>query len=128
MPKQSAGLLMYRIQGAALQVLLVHPGGPFWAKKDEGVWSIPKGALDGAEDPQAAARREFEEETGLDAPGPFIDLGQITQKSGKIVHCWAFRGDREPTNVGGGLVRMEWPRGSGRFVEFQEVDRAEYFP
>jgi predicted NUDIX family NTP pyrophosphohydrolase len=127
MPKVSAGLLMYRVRGGALEVLLVHPGGPFFARKDEGAWSIPKGQLDGEEAPLDAARREFEEETGLAPAGPFRPLTPVTQTSGKVVHAWAFAGDCDPSAVRSNTVTIEWPPGSGRRREFPEIDRAAFF-
>ena len=127
MAKTSAGLLMFRVSSGALQVLLVHPGGPFWAKKDEGAWSIPKGELAGGEDPLAAARREFEEETGCRAQGPFIPLTPITQRGGKIVQAWAVEGDCDPAQLRSNLFSLEWPPKSGKRQQFPEVDRAEWF-
>ncbi len=127
MAKTSAGLLMFRVSSGALQVLLVHPGGPFWAKKDEGAWSIPKGELAGGEDPLAAARREFEEETGCRAQGPFIPLTPITQRGGKIVQAWAVEGDCDPAQLRSNLVSLEWPPKSGKRQQFPEVDRIEWF-
>jgi predicted NUDIX family NTP pyrophosphohydrolase len=127
MPKVSAGLLMYRIRQGALQVLLVHPGGPIWRNKDEGAWSIPKGEVESGEDLLAAAKREFEEEVGLNAKGQFIKLNPITQKNGKTVHAWAFEGDYDPRTTKSNTFKTEWPPKSGRLVEFPEVDRAEFF-
>jgi len=127
MAKTSAGLLMFRVSSGALQVLLVHPGGPFWAKKDEGAWSIPKGELAGGEDPLAAARREFEEETGCRAQGPFIPLTPITQRGGKIVQAWAVEGDCDPAQLRSNLFSLKWPPKSGKRQQFPEVDRAEWF-
>jgi predicted NUDIX family NTP pyrophosphohydrolase len=127
MPKVSAGLLMYRRRGGVLEVLLVHPGGPFFAGKDEGAWSIPKGVVDEGEDPLTAARRELREETGVSAQGPFEPLTPIRQKSGKLVHAWAFEGDAEPGTFRSNTFEMEWPRGSGRTIEVPEVDRSEWF-
>jgi len=118
---------MFRVSSGALQVLLVHPGGPFWAKKDEGAWSIPKGELAGGEDPLAAARREFEEETGCRAQGPFIPLTPITQRGGKIVQAWAVEGDCDPAQLRSNLVSLEWPPKSGKRQQFPEVDRIEWF-
>jgi predicted NUDIX family NTP pyrophosphohydrolase len=125
-PHTSAGLLMYRRRGGVLEVLLAHPGGPFWAKKDLGAWSIPKGEVAEGEDLLAAAQREFEEETGVPPAGPFIPLPPITQKNGKIVHAWAFEGDCAAAGVTSNTFTMEWPRGSGRMREFPEVDRVEW--
>jgi len=127
MAKESAGLLMYRIRAGRPEVLLVHPGGPFFAGMDEGAWTIPKGEIEEGEDHLAAARREFEEETGLRPEGHFVSLGSITQKGGKIVQAWAFEGDAEPGTVRSNTFRMEWPPRSGAHVEFAEVDRAGFF-
>ncbi len=127
MPRLSAGLLMYRRSGEGLEVLLVHPGGPFWKKKDAGAWSIPKGEYVAGEDPLDAAKREFQEETGLAARGPFIPLTPLKQPGGKIVHAWAFEGDCDAEALKSNTFSMEWPPGSGRRQEFQEVDRAGWF-
>jgi predicted NUDIX family NTP pyrophosphohydrolase len=127
MPRLSAGLLMYRIQGGAIQVLLAHPGGPFFRSKDEGAWSIPKGEPDAGEDLLLTAQREFEEETGVKPAGPFVPLAPIKQKGGKIVHAWAFPGDCEPAAVRSNTFAMEWPPKSGRQMDFPEIDRAEFF-
>ena len=127
MPKVSAGLLMYRVRDGAVEVLLVHPGGPFFANKDEGAWSIPKGQLDGDETPLDAARREFEEETGLTPTAPFHALTPVTQKSGKVVHAWAFEGDCDPSAIRSNTFTMVWPPRSGRRREFPEIDRAAFF-
>lgn len=127
MPKVSAGLLMYRRGSAGIEVLLVHPGGPLWARKDDGVWSLPKGELDEGEEALAAAQREFAEETGFAAPGPFIALGSIRQKGGKEVHAWAFAGDCDPTRIASMEFEMEWPPRSGRRQRFPEVDRAAFY-
>jgi predicted NUDIX family NTP pyrophosphohydrolase len=126
MPKPSAGILMYR-RRQGLEVLLVHPGGPFWSHKDLASWSLPKGEIEALEDPLAAARREFREETGFEAAGAFIPLTQVKQRSGKVIHAWAVEGDLDATRVKSNLVALEWPRGSGRTQEFPEVDRAEWF-
>lgn len=128
MPRQSAGLLMYRWRAGALEVLLVHPGGPFWAKKDLGAWSIPKGEHDADEDPLAAARREFAEETGRVAEGTFVDLSPIRQKGGKVVRAFALEGDLDPQTIKSNTFVMEWPPRSGRQQTFPEVDRAGWFP
>jgi predicted NUDIX family NTP pyrophosphohydrolase len=127
-PRRSAGILLYRLAGDAPQVLLVHPGGPFWARKDAGVWSIPKGEYDDAEDPLACALREFEEETGtaLDPAEP-LDLGSVTQRSGKVVTAWAAEGDLDPDSISSNTFTMEWPPRSGTSAEFPEVDRAGWF-
>jgi len=127
MPKQSAGLLLYRQKQRGLEVFLVHPGGPFWAKKDLGAWSIPKGEHSADEAPLAAARREFEEETGAKIDGDFIDLGTIRQAGGKLVSAWAHQGDFDPTRLISNPVEMEWPPRSGRTVKFPEVDRGAWF-
>lgn len=128
MPQQSAGLVMVRRRDATLEVLLVHPGGPLWAKKDDGAWTIPKGLVEAGEEPLAAAQREFAEETGFPATGPFHPLGEIRQKSGKVVHAWAFLGDCDPVALRSNSFEMEWPPRSGRKVSFPEVDRAAFFP
>jgi predicted NUDIX family NTP pyrophosphohydrolase len=118
---------MYRDRPSGREFLLVHPGGPFWVKKDEGVWSIPKGEFTDGEDPLDAARREFEEELGTAVVGDFMQLTPIKQKSGKVVHAWAVRGDFDVASVKSNLFSMEWPPKSGRQQEFPEVDRAEWF-
>ena len=110
-----------------LEVFLVHPGGPFWAKKDEGAWSIPKGEFDDGEDPLKAARREFQEETGLAPDGKFIELNPIRQKSGKFVYAWAIEGDIDPTKISSNNFEMEWPPRSGKMRSFPEVDKADWF-
>jgi predicted NUDIX family NTP pyrophosphohydrolase len=128
MPKRSAGILLYRSGADGLEVLLVHPGGPFFAKKDLGAWSIPKGEHDPGEDALACARREFEEETGV-APseGELTDLGSVRQKSGKVVQAWALEGDLDADAVRSNSFTMVWPPRSGREQEFPEVDRAAWF-
>lgn len=127
MPKISAGLLMYRIQSSHVQVLLVHPGGPFFRNKDEGAWTIPKGEADEGEDLLTTAQREFVEETGLSSAGPFIALAPVKQKSGKSVHAWAFGGNCDPENLVSNKFTPEWPPKSGKQTEFPEVDQAEWF-
>lgn len=127
MPKQSAGLLVFRRREDALEVLLVHPGGPFWSKRDLGAWSIPKGEPDAGEDPLAAARREVEEETGLRAAGPFVALGAVRQRGGKEVRAWATPGDFDPAALRSGEFELEWPPRSGQRRRFPEVDRAAWF-
>ncbi|HET7295182.1 MAG TPA: NUDIX domain-containing protein [Vicinamibacteria bacterium] len=127
MPRTSAGLLMFRRRGAGAEVLLVHPGGPFWAGKDEGAWSIPKGELDDGEGELAAARREFEEETGFRPEGVCVPLGSVRQRSGKIVHAWAIEGDWDPATLRSNTVRVQWPPRSGRWRTVPEFDRAEWF-
>jgi len=118
---------MYRRRNDRLEYLLVHPGGPFWAKKDQGAWTIPKGEIEAGEDPLAAAKREFEEELGFVAVGEFIQLQPIKQKSGKVVHAWAFEGDCEPGTLKSNTFTIEWPPRSGRTQVFPEVDRADWF-
>jgi predicted NUDIX family NTP pyrophosphohydrolase len=127
MPKKSAGLLLYREGSEGLEVLLVHPGGPFWARKDDGAWSIPKGEFEDPEDPLAAAIREFEEETGARPGGEFIPLKPLKQPGGKLVYAWAVRADFDPATLKSNLFSMEWPPRSGRRQEFPEVDRAAWF-
>ena len=127
MPKRSAGLLMYRRLASEPEVFLVHPGGPIWAKKDKDAWTIPKGEYETGESPLAAARREFEEETGLQATGEFFDLGSIQQKSGKLVTAWAFEGDCDPAELTSNRCEIEWPPRSGRRLEIPEVDRGRWF-
>ncbi|HEX8895159.1 MAG TPA: NUDIX domain-containing protein [Terriglobales bacterium] len=128
MPKVSAGLLMYRInRGDRLEVLLVHPGGPFWAKKDHGAWTIPKGEIVPGEDLLATASREFEEELGFAPQGKLLSLGMVSQKGGKRVHAWAFEGDCNPAALKSNSFTIEWPPSSGRMQEFPEVDRAQFF-
>jgi predicted NUDIX family NTP pyrophosphohydrolase len=127
MPRISAGLLMYRIREGVAEVLLVHPGGPFFRKKDDGAWSIPKGEPEPGEELLPTAQREFEEETGVKPAGPFLPLQPIQQKGGKIVHAWAFEGDCDPAAITCNTFTMEWPPHSGRQQEFPECDRAEFF-
>jgi predicted NUDIX family NTP pyrophosphohydrolase len=127
MPKRSAGLLMYRRSRGSLEFLLVHPGGPFWMKKDLGAWSIPKGEYEAGEEPLAAAAREFEEETGLVAKGPYTPLRSITQQGGKVVQAWAFEGDCDAESLKSTTFSLEWPPRSGRRQEFPEVDRGGWF-
>ena len=128
LPRRSAGILLYRLSGDAPEVLLVHPGGPFWARKDAGVWSIPKGEYDETEEPLACALREFEEETGtaLDPADP-VELGTVTQKSGKRVIAWAAEGDLDADAVRSNTFSMEWPPRSGSLRSFPEIDRAGWF-
>jgi predicted NUDIX family NTP pyrophosphohydrolase len=126
--RKSAGIVLYRTGAAGIEVLLVHPGGPFWAKKDAGVWSIPKGEYEDDEDPLACALREFEEETGTRlGPDDVVELGSVRQKSGKQVTAWAVAGDLDPDTVRSNTFSMEWPPRSGRQAEFPEVDRADWF-
>jgi predicted NUDIX family NTP pyrophosphohydrolase len=127
MPKTSAGILLYRRPGSKLEVLLVHPGGPFWARKNLGAWSLAKGEYQEGEDPLCAALREFFEETGHRPAGPFLPLGQRKQPSGKHILAWAAEGDWDPSSLVSNTFSMEWPRGSGAIREFPEVDRAEWF-
>lgn len=126
MPIESAGILGYRRTRGRLEVLLIHPGGPYFAKKDAGAWSIPKGLLDG-EDPPTAAKREFSEETGLSISGEMLPLGTIRQKGGKLVHAWALEGDWDLTDFRSNLFEMEWPPRSGETRSFPEADRIGSF-
>jgi predicted NUDIX family NTP pyrophosphohydrolase len=127
--RTSAGILLYRLSPGGVEALLAHPGGPFFAKKDEGAWSIPKGEPDGqAETLLDVARREFEEETGHPVPdGPLIELGSIVQKGGKVVHAWAVEGDMDPGTAHSNLIELEWPPRSGRSMAFPEIDRVAWF-
>ena len=127
MSVHSAGILLYRFVQGRLQVMLVHPGGPFWAGRDEGAWSIPKGLAEENEALFDAARREFREETGFGIDGVFTALGEIRQASGKIVHAWAVEGDLDAGRVHSNTFTLEWPRHSGRLREYPEVDRAQWF-
>jgi predicted NUDIX family NTP pyrophosphohydrolase len=128
MPRIAAGILLYRWNSGVLEVLLVHPGGPFWARKDAGAWTIPKGEIQAAEEPLAAAKREFEEETGSPVSGAFRELSPVRQRGGKVVHAWAVEGDFDPATLRSNSFSTEWPPHSGRQQEFPEVDRAEWFP
>lgn len=127
MSKKSAGLMLFRQGGQGLEVFLVHPGGPFWAKKDDGAWSIPKGEFSDEEDPIAAAKREFEEETGSQPAGEFIPLKPLKQPGGKLVYAWAVRSDFDLASLKSNMFSLEWPPRSGRTQEFPEVDRAAWF-
>ena len=128
MPQRSAGILLYRRRGPGrVEVLLVHPGGPFWAKKDEGAWSIPKGGYEPGEDPLTAAKREFAEETGSHVQGEALSLGAFRQSSAKIVDVWAVEGDFDPATLMSNTFALEWPPRSGRMIDVPEVDRAEWF-
>lgn len=127
MPKQSAGVLLFRARKGAVEVLLVHPGGPFWAKKDAGAWSIPKGEYGVEEDPRDAAFRELQEETGWTPTGESFELEPVRQAGGKQVSAWALEADFEPVTLRSNLFSMEWPPRSGQRREFPEVDRAEWF-
>jgi predicted NUDIX family NTP pyrophosphohydrolase len=127
-PKLSAGVLLYRARDGVVEVLLAHPGGPFWARKDDGAWSIPKGEYADGEDPWAAAQREFLEELALPVPaGPRIDFGSLKQPSGKVVTAFAVEGDLDAADARSNTFEMEWPRGSGKMREFPEVDRVGWF-
>jgi predicted NUDIX family NTP pyrophosphohydrolase len=128
MASMSAGILMYRHREGGLDVLLVHPGGPFWRKRDLGAWSIPKGELDDGEDPEAAARREFAEELGIKATGRLRRLGQVRQRGGKIVLAYALEGTLDVGAVRSNEIPIEWPPRSGRVLQIPEIDRAEWFP
>lgn len=127
MARKSAGILLYRRTPTGLEVFLVHPGGPLWAKKDAAAWSIPKGEYADDEDPLAAAKREFAEETGIVVDGDFIALEPVRQPSGKVVHAWALEGNCDAAQITSNTFTMEWPPRSGRQAEFPEVDRAEWF-
>ncbi|KPK91068.1 MAG: NUDIX hydrolase [Deltaproteobacteria bacterium SM23_61] len=127
MAKKSAGLLMFRRVSGGVEVFLVHPGGPFWARKDEGAWSIPKGEYASGEDPLETARREFQEETGFQASGEFIPLTSLKQPSGKVISAWALEGDCDAASIRSNTFSMEWPPRSGKQQEFPEVDRAGWF-
>jgi predicted NUDIX family NTP pyrophosphohydrolase len=127
MPKRSAGLMMYRRETRSLQVFLVHPGGPFFAKKDLGAWTIPKGEYLEDEQPLEAAKREFQEETGFPVPETFLDLGSIRQAGGKIVSAWAFEGNCDPAKMISNNCEVEWPPRSGRLIEIPEADRGAWF-
>jgi predicted NUDIX family NTP pyrophosphohydrolase len=126
MPKRSAGIILYRRRGD-VELLLVHPGGPFWIKKDLGAWSIPKGEYDEGEDPLTVARRELEEETGMRAEGKFIPLGQVTQPGRKVVAAFALEGDFDPAQLRSNVFELEWPPRSGKKKSFPEVGRAGWF-
>ena len=127
MPKKSAGIILYRFTNDQLEVLLVHPGGPFWAKKDLNAWSIPKGEFEDGEDPLEAAKREVREETGMTIEGKFIALTPVKQKSGKLVLAWALKGDFDPATIQSNEFEMEWPPRSGKKKMFPEVDKAGWF-
>ncbi len=123
----SSGLLLFRRRNGALEIFLAHPGGPFWSRRDDGAWTIPKGIVNEGEDLLDGARREFFEETGIEPRGPYIQLGAIRQKAGKTVHGWAWEGDADASTIKSNLSQSEWPRGSGKFVSYPEVDRCEWF-
>ena len=127
MNKKSAGILLFRLKNNKLEVMLVHPGGPFWAKKDEGAWSIPKGEYEQGEDPAEAAKRELAEETGVELNSSLIELGELRQPSGKIVHAWAANQDCDPSEIRSNTFEMEWPPNSGKLQMFPEVDRGGWF-
>ncbi|HWQ48359.1 MAG TPA: NUDIX domain-containing protein [Methanosarcina sp.] len=123
----SNGILLFRFRNERLEVMLVHPGGPLWSKKDNGVWSIPKGLPEGHENPLETAKRELKEETGFEVDGEFIDLGELNQSSKKIVHAWALEKDLDITNVVSNTFTLEWPKNSGKVQEYPEVDKADWF-
>lgn len=123
----SAGLLLFRRAGGGLELFLAHPGGPFWRGRDLGAWTIPKGLVAPGEGLLDAARREFEEETGIVPREPFLPLGSVRQKAGKVIHAWAWEGDADPAVIVSNTTKYEWPRGSGRWVTFPEVDRCAWF-
>lgn len=126
--KKSAGILLYKKRDKQYLLFLVHPGGPFWKNKDAGAWSIPKGEYEEGEEPLAAAKREFREETGIAIDGHFRELEPVRQKSGKWVHCWAVEGDADASAIRSNTFPLTWPPGSGRTIEVPEVDRAAWFP
>ncbi|HET6769234.1 MAG TPA: NUDIX domain-containing protein [Chitinophagaceae bacterium] len=127
MPQKSAGIVLYRIQNNRVEIFLVHPGGPYWSKKDEGAWSIPKGEFDEKEEPLAAAKREFQEETGIEISGEFIQLNPVKQKGGKMVYAWAVEGDIDPGKIKSNSFEIEWPPRSGKMKSFREIDKAAWF-
>ncbi|RYY90617.1 MAG: NUDIX domain-containing protein [Chitinophagaceae bacterium] len=125
--RQSAGILLYRTSTGGPEFFLVHPGGPFWAGREEGAWTIPKGEFTEAEQPLAAARREFFEETGHRVDGPFLPLGSVKQKAGKLVHAWAAAGDMDPAAIVSNTFRTQWPPRSGKWISVPEIDKAGWF-
>ena len=127
MPKHSAGILLYRIKNKRPEVFLGHPGGPFYKNKDDGTWTIPKGEFEVGEEPLAAAKREFKEETGKEIKGKFIPLQPIKYKSGKTVNAWAVEGNIDATDIVSNLFQLEWPPKSGKYIDVPEIDRAEWF-
>lgn len=127
MSKHSSGILLYKFNNEKLEVMLVHPGGPFWARKDKGAWSIPKGLLEENENPLEAAKREFKEETGFDIDGEFISLGELQQPSKKIVHAWAIEMDLDATRIRSNTFTLEWPKNSGKIQEYPEIDKGDWF-
>ena len=127
MPQKSAGILLYRFTNNNIEFFIVHPGGPFWAKKDSGAWSIPKGIIEDTEDPLGAAIREFEEETGIKISGNFIALAPVKMKNGKIIYAFAVEHDIDPTQLSSNTFMIEWPPKSGKQMEFPEIDKGEWF-
>ena len=127
MPKITAGILLYRFRDGGLEVFLAHPGGPYWRKKDQGAWTLPKGEIENGEDPLEAARREFGEETGHHPPGPFEALGKARLRSGKLILAWACEGDLDPQALVSNEFEVEWPPRSGRRMRFPEIDRGDFF-
>lgn len=127
MLKKSAGILLYRFHNNCTEILLVHPGGPYWAKKDAGAWSIPKGEFEENEDPLDAATREMEEETGVKVSGEFIELTLVKQKSGKLIYAWGIQGNFNPDEINSNMFEIEWPPGSGKKKSFPEIDKAAWF-
>jgi predicted NUDIX family NTP pyrophosphohydrolase len=125
--KESAGLLLFKRNGGRMEILLGHPGGPFWTGRHDGAWTIPKGGIHTGEDALQTAIREFGEETGFEPAGPFIPLGWITQRSGKIVHAWAFEGDCDPACMKSNMTTAEWPPRSGKHIDIPEIDRVQFF-
>jgi len=125
--QESAGLLLYRCRNGRIEFLLAHPGGPYWEGRHDGAWTIPKGRIDPGEEPLRAAIREFREETGFEPAGPYLPLGTITQRSGKVVHAWAFEGDCDPLALVSIMTTTEWPSRSGKRIAIPEIDRAEFF-
>ena len=125
--RESAGLLLFRRRDGVIEVLLGHPGGPYWTTKEDGAWSIPKGGILPGENPLTSAIREFTEETGFEPSEPFLALGSITQRSGKVVHAWAFEGDCEPAQLTSIKTQTEWPPRSGRMIDIPELDRVAFF-
>lgn len=123
----SAGLLLYRRSANGIECFIAHPGGPFWRNRDEGAWTIPKGLVEEDEEHLEAAIREFREETGLEPKGPYQELGWIRLKSGKVIHAWAWEGDADPETIQSNTARQEWPRGSGRWISYPEVDRCGWY-
>lgn len=123
----SAGMLLFRRASGSLELLLAHPGGPFWRGRDAGAWTIPKGIVEPGEELLAAAAREFEEETGIPPQPPFLPLGSIRQKAGKTIHAWAWEGDADATAITSNDARCEWPRGSGRWITYPEIDECQWF-